>query len=141
MAEETKLIRDQIAETRGHLDENFAELGDQVKQRIRSATDKVAETIEKVKVGVEKLTPRYQIENHPLRTLGGVIAAGVVTGHIFGRRRGRQPLPATHRGSSLMDLLAAEFATVKRAAVGAIISAAGNALRDAIPKERKLRVL
>ncbi len=140
MAEETQLIRDQIAETRNHLNENFAELEDQVKQRVRSATHSVTETIEKVRDGVQKLSPRYQLEQHPLRTLAGVVVAGVVAGRFFGGRHRRQSrLPA--RGNSVWDLVLDEFAVVKRAAVGAVINAAGNAIRNAIPEERKVRVV
>lgn len=142
MAEETQLIRDQITETRNHLNENFSELEDQLKQKVKSATDSVAGAFEKVREGVEKMAPRYQIENHPLRTLAGFVAAGVVAGRFFGRRRGRQRYRSTRkRSDSLWDMLSDEVFVFKRAAVGAVINAASTALRNALPEERKVRIL
>lgn len=122
MAEEKDVI-EQIEETKTHLSENLAELGQQVRQTIR------------------RFNPAYQIEQHPLAALGGSVLAGVAVGALAGSRRApAEPSysadsPSTGGATeSRPSPFAEEFKSLKSAAWGALVATAVQVAKEKFPQ-------
>jgi len=86
MDQKSDLIREDIDETRHQLTEKLEVLEGQLRETVESAKSTVEDTIENVRENLRKFTPTYQIQEHPLLYLGGVVAAGVVVGRSLASR-------------------------------------------------------
>jgi ElaB/YqjD/DUF883 family membrane-anchored ribosome-binding protein len=162
MAAEADMIRDQINATRAALQAKLQTLEAQVRERVGSVADRVQQTraaVEQTAESVRRsLNLRYQINERPWAFVGGALAVGTLVGYSLAgaRRQGISPISrggaamrgdeesaasvaalASSDGIGLLSRLAEPFRPelnkVKGMAVGFLMTAVRDMLKDSIP--------
>lgn len=84
-----KLIKRNIEETRSDLTGKLVTLENVIRDNLETAGETVENTVKEVKATVQKFSPSYQVNRHPLAMVGGSVAAGWVLGKVIHSRYGQ----------------------------------------------------
>jgi hypothetical protein len=147
MASETDQIREQIDETRNSLKLHMGQLEEQVMGTVNHTKDTVTDTIDSIKSGIEKVSPAYQFQEHPIVFAVGAVIAGLAAGKVIGgvltprydrpRLVKTQPAPQAepaHYTASSPSPVSSQWNLLREVAMGAFLQVAGEIAKTAFPK-------